>query len=223
MAGNRQDTRARLLAAATGLFAERGFHGTTVREIAERAGANVAAANYHFGSKEGLYLGVLRTQFSEVRGRLRESGAIPADEELDALSKEQLAAIVKTRVATMLDFLLGPPPSPHATLMAREMLDPSEALPAIVAEFVSPQVAELGAVLRRLAPKLEREDVESCVFSMIAQVLFYSWTKPVHLLLQGRKEYARGTARVLAEQIGEFSLGGLARLAGRRERRRRGR
>ena len=65
-----QDTRARLLEAAVGLFAERGFHGTGVREIALRAGVNVASANYHFGSKEELYLEVLRGHFAAVRARL---------------------------------------------------------------------------------------------------------------------------------------------------------
>ena len=65
------ETRDRVLRAATELFAERGFHGTKVRDIAARAGANVAAGNYHFGSKRDLYLEVLRALFAEVRGTAR--------------------------------------------------------------------------------------------------------------------------------------------------------
>jgi len=52
-------TGARVIRAAGTLFAERGFHGTTMRDIAERAGANVASGHYHFGSKRDLYLAVL--------------------------------------------------------------------------------------------------------------------------------------------------------------------
>jgi AcrR family transcriptional regulator len=47
-------TRERLLEAAGHVFAEHGYHATTVREIVKRSGANIAAVNYHFGGKLGL-------------------------------------------------------------------------------------------------------------------------------------------------------------------------
>ena len=70
-------TRARLLDAAAALFAEQGFHGTTVREIADRAGVNLAAGNYHFGSKRALYLEVLRDHFARIQTALRAHGGAP--------------------------------------------------------------------------------------------------------------------------------------------------
>ena len=98
------------MAAATALFAERGFHGTTVRDIAERAGANVAAGNYHYGSKKALYLEVLRAQFALVRGMLVARGASPKPEELARLARPALVRILRARVKVMLDILIGPPP-----------------------------------------------------------------------------------------------------------------
>jgi AcrR family transcriptional regulator len=50
-----RDTRQALLDAATRLFAQRGFDGTSVREIADEAGVNLAMVSYHFSGKEGLY------------------------------------------------------------------------------------------------------------------------------------------------------------------------
>src|SRR5688500_1118917 len=53
-------TRQRLLEAAGEVFAEQGFSKATVRDICTRAGANIAAVNYHFGDKEKLYCAVVR-------------------------------------------------------------------------------------------------------------------------------------------------------------------
>jgi AcrR family transcriptional regulator len=53
-------TRAKLLSAALGVFAERGTDGGSMREIARRAGVNVATAYHHFGSKRELFLAIFR-------------------------------------------------------------------------------------------------------------------------------------------------------------------
>jgi len=49
------DTDARLLQAACNVFAEKGFRQATIAEIRRKARANIAAVNYHFGSKQALY------------------------------------------------------------------------------------------------------------------------------------------------------------------------
>jgi AcrR family transcriptional regulator len=222
-AADPQDTPGRLLAAAAELFAERGFHGTTVRDIAQRAGANVASASYHFGSKDGLYLGVLRTHFAEIRRRLERRRISTEDVELDRLTREELVRVLQSRIATMLEMLIGPPPGLHGTLMIREMTDPSEALPVIVEEFIRPQIEETGALLRRLEPSLSDSDVERCVFSIMGQAMFYRLTRPAQLVLQRRDELPRGLAKDLARHIAEFSVGGMSRLAANRRGVRHGR
>ena len=55
------ETRHKLIEAAGEIFAEAGYQNATVREICARAGANVAAVNYHFGDKMGLYTELLKT------------------------------------------------------------------------------------------------------------------------------------------------------------------
>src|SRR6266850_6459065 len=61
-------TRERLLDAAEKLFAGRGFRATSVRHITAEAGCNLAAVNYHFGDKVGLY----REMFHRRLGALRQ-------------------------------------------------------------------------------------------------------------------------------------------------------
>lgn len=66
------DTRDRLLDAAEGLFGERGFKGTSLRAITDRAEANVASVNYHFGSKLELLKAVLLRAYGYVSDRQLE-------------------------------------------------------------------------------------------------------------------------------------------------------
>lgn len=57
------DTKERIIEVATDLFADRGFEGASIREIAKVAEVNLAAINYHFSNKQNLYYEVLRHGF----------------------------------------------------------------------------------------------------------------------------------------------------------------
>lgn len=59
-------TQINLLRSAEQEFAERGFHGASIREITRRAGANIAAVNYHFGSKESLFIEMIRHRVEPI-------------------------------------------------------------------------------------------------------------------------------------------------------------
>jgi TetR/AcrR family transcriptional regulator len=73
------DCRSRLLEVGTRLFAERGLHGVSVRELSQAAGASISMISYHFGSKEGLYSEVLQEQFAcfDQIEEIRRQGAGP--------------------------------------------------------------------------------------------------------------------------------------------------
>jgi len=62
-------TRDAIIKAAVVLFAEKGFEGTSVRDIVTKARVNQAAINYHFKGKSGLYLEVLKTAFDRLTDR----------------------------------------------------------------------------------------------------------------------------------------------------------
>ncbi len=62
------ETKGKIVEAATKLFAEKGLDGVTVREICAAAGVNVALVNYHFKSKEGLYAVCIERLFARIGG-----------------------------------------------------------------------------------------------------------------------------------------------------------
>jgi AcrR family transcriptional regulator len=209
-------TRARVITAAAALFAERGFHGTTVRDIAQRARVNLAAGHYHFGSKETLYLEVLRVQFADVVAQLEQRGARLAGRR-SRLGRAALRELLRTRTAAMLEMLLGPPPALHGTLMMREMCDPSAALPDIVEQFIQPHKREMEAIVGGLMPQLSRDQIERCVFSIVGQVFFYRHMFPALRQMVGLEAPTHAWLRAVADHITEFSLGGMQRVAsGRR-------
>ena len=77
-------TREAIIKAAVHLFAEKGFDSTSVRDIVTKARVNQAAINYHFKSKDGLYLEVLKIGFERLT---TDAGFDP--EKLKSLSREQ--------------------------------------------------------------------------------------------------------------------------------------
>ena len=73
-----QDAKEKLLAAATRLFAEKGFAGVSIRQLAEAAGVNSAMISYYYGGKEGLYEAVLTTQYERLLGKFEAIAVLQA-------------------------------------------------------------------------------------------------------------------------------------------------
>ncbi|TBR07331.1 MAG: TetR/AcrR family transcriptional regulator [Lysobacter sp.] len=95
-------TKDRILGAAEELFAQYGFSGTSLRQVTSRADVNIAAVNYHFGSKENLVNEVFRRRMDEMSDqRLSALKAAMADgnAELEPI----LAAFVEPALAMAQD------------------------------------------------------------------------------------------------------------------------
>jgi AcrR family transcriptional regulator len=82
-----KDKRGNILVTALHLFAEKGFEGTSVRDIAEKASVNVAMVNYYFGSKDQLFQQILETKFSATRGLLDEIFKDPSLSSIEKINK----------------------------------------------------------------------------------------------------------------------------------------
>ncbi|RII27658.1 MAG: TetR/AcrR family transcriptional regulator [Geobacter sp.] len=77
----KNDCRTKLMEIGTRLFAERGLHGVSIRELSQEAGASISMISYYFGGKEGLYSAVLQEQFAcfDQIEEIRKQGAEPLD------------------------------------------------------------------------------------------------------------------------------------------------
>src|SRR5215510_1851052 len=110
-------TRERIVEAAGEIFAEKGFDATTVRDICQAAGANIAAVNYYFGDKERLYVeAVVRAH----RWRL-DQAQLP-DWNDDTPPREKLADFIHTYFPRVLG---GPDDTWRTRLVMREIMQPS--------------------------------------------------------------------------------------------------
>src|SRR6267142_6975907 len=121
---NIAETRRQLLEAAGEVFAEVGFRDATVREICRRAGANIAAVNYHFGDKEKLYTEVVR--YSQQKALEKHPPLL--DVSPNASPEKRLRAFVESLLRRIFD---TGPIAWHGKLMSREMIEPTPALDSL--------------------------------------------------------------------------------------------
>ena len=193
-------TERRLLEAAGEVFSDQGFRNATVREICRRAGANVAAVNYYFGGKEGLYREVLRDSFARALEQYPPQGGLKPG----ASPQERLHAFVR---AMLLRCLSPGRPAWHGKLMVREMAEPTGALDDLVRDFIRPNYETLQGIVRSIAgPGLNGERLRLACTSVVGQCLFHRFAQPVIRTLMPKARYSLQEIDRLALFIAEFSL-----------------
>lgn len=194
-----EQTRERLLDAAREVFSECGFQGATVREICRRAGANVAAVNYHFGSKDGLLAEALHFESLKL---LQESNA-----KADASPEVRLGLFLRDFMHMLLDEQNA---STQCRIMARELADPTPALDKIVCEAIAPLHDFLSRLVREIVgAKVSEAELRRCVHSIIGQCSFYRHSHPVLQRLHPELRYDGQEIDAIAQHIADFSLHGL--------------
>jgi TetR/AcrR family transcriptional regulator, regulator of cefoperazone and chloramphenicol sensitivity len=194
-------TRARLLKAAERLFAERGFKKVTVREICRAARANVAAVNYHFGDKLGLYREVMQVAIDAMRDATeaaREAGeGQPADEKL------------RRYIVIFLHRVLSRDAEHVHRLISREMNDPTRALDDLVEQGVRPRIEYLSGVIAEMTGCAPSDlSVLRCVAAIQSQSLIYV-RNPIASRLGLTFEPTPAHIDEAARHIAEFSIAGV--------------
>ncbi len=159
-------TRERVLEVACALFAEAGFHGTHLREVCKRAGANVAGVCYHFHSKEGLYEAVIMEAGRQISRPADQGHGGPSD----AAPEQKLRTIIESLFQR-----LGGDQMWIAKLLARELVDPVCGAAVFAGSGLQRDFIELeGAMRELLGAGADQGLVRLHALSVVSECLFYS-------------------------------------------------
>lgn len=199
----KQATKERLLQAACGIFAEKGFREATVAEICDAAGANIAAVNYHFGDKEKLYDEVWHCAFSLATDAYPLDGGLPENPGVEDYLHAFASAILHRIFSEGESGLF-------ANLLYREMASPTLTLKSIAKDCLFPQSYYMASVIKDMpGPGFDEPTLFLCIHSIIGQCAFYNFSRPLREHMIGRKTMSEEEIDRIARHIAQFSLGGL--------------
>jgi AcrR family transcriptional regulator len=176
-------TRDRILKTAERLFAERGFNGVSVRELAAAANVNIASIGYHFSSKEGLLAEVYRRHCEPmIEERLR---GLAAAARLGG--KARVAAIIEAFVRPALSQVDVEEGETFIRLRAVLSGENSELLEKLVAENFDQSSSAFIDALCDCLPHLSRTDV-CWRFHFLLGTVYYTAAGPhrIHAFSNGR-------------------------------------
>lgn len=178
------DVRAQILNHATRLFAEQGYDGTSVQQIADAVGIRKPSLLYHFRSKDELRQNVIAEMLAHWNAVL--PGLL-----LKASTEERFDATMEA----LTEFFIEDPD--RARLFLRETLDRPESMQAMLAQFVQPWVELLGGQLERAKEQgLVQPDVDPQAYAVEVIAMAVAGTAVIDTLRVVLPEIpARGTTR----------------------------
>ncbi len=154
------DTKEKILDTAEKLFAKKGFHSTSLRLITKEAGVNLAAVNYHFGSKESLLEAVFerrlnplnsirRKRLKEIRDNAGKTGTLPSVEDV-------LRAVIEP---TLKFKASGKGAENFIALVGRSMVEPNETVLRIFQNRIRPLFLLCFEILCEALPNMPKETI----------------------------------------------------------------
>jgi len=146
-------TKDRILGAAEELFAQFGFTGTSLRQVTSRADVNIAAVNYHFGSKENLVNEVFRRRMDEMTAQ-RLSALNAAIEQHPGVLEPILAAFVEPALALAQDRHGG---GAFVRVVARAYAEKNDGLRKFLSDHYGHVLREFAKAIAACMPELSKE------------------------------------------------------------------
>ena len=204
-----QDTKSRIVDAAELLFMEHGFEATSLRSLTSAAGVNLAAVNYHFGSKEELFQSVLTRRLDamnqermDLLARLeREAGERPVS------CEKILSAMLIPALRLARDEKRGG--KNFLRLLGRAYADPAP----FIRNFLSAQYAEMigrfKESFQKALPHLTRQELTWRLhFVMGALSYTLAGTDALKLIAQAMP-HEKDNDELLLQRLAPFLVAGL--------------
>lgn len=200
------DTRARILHAAEEHLAAHGYDGTSLRAVTADAGVNLAAVNYHFGSKAGLLAAVLERRL----GGMNQARLARLDE-LEAAGDPDLRALVHAFIGVPVRWMVEQGEEGRATmqLVGRTHTSPNEVVRRVLYEQFGEVARRFHAAFSRALPGVAPEDVTFRMMATIGVLKFFlsAGGPPAADLPHHGPDPDQLVARVVAFALPGFSAG----------------
>lgn len=166
-----QKTRDSIISAAEKLFAEKGFRAMTLRDVTKEAGVNLAAVNYHFGSKIKLMHAVIERRIEPINRERIER--LDAHIEKCAPAAVPLEDIFEALFRPFFDHAMlakGPDPA-FIQMIGRAMTEPADFMRKMHKEFFVELSYRFMAELKRTCPELSDQDLQLRFFLSVSTML----------------------------------------------------
>ncbi|MBN2333177.1 MAG: CerR family C-terminal domain-containing protein [Deltaproteobacteria bacterium] len=200
-AERKKSTKERLLESAALVFTEKGFANASVAEICELAGANIAAVNYHFRSKDALYRQVLEFTFSQAEKRY------PMAHDTGMIAEERLYRMI---LALLQRILCAEIKGNFYKLVSKEMAEPTAASGDLIGEIIFRQCSRMQQVIQDIyGNPADDELLMRMTHSIISQCLFLGQHKEGRSHHLKRRPLELADAESFARHIADFSIAGI--------------
>ncbi len=203
------ETRTRILDAAEELFMQHGFGGTSMRQLTAKAGVNLAAVNYHFGSKDALIEAVFRRRLDPMNaGRIAELERLEKEAGGRALSPEAIIrAFVGASLRMIEDAKCGG--RNFIRLLGRTYTDPHKQIRALIGQLYAPAMERFKNAFERSLPQMPRDELVWRLHFMFGTLAYTLAATDTVQLIAGCKPEDRYDARLLEARLTAFLAAGL--------------
>ncbi len=200
------ETRTRILDAAEELFMQHGFEGTSMRLLTAKAGVNLAAVNYHFGSKHALIEAVFRRRLDPMNtARIAELERLESDGNLSAESI--IRAFVRPSLRLIEDAKGGG--RNFIRLLGRAYTQPAKMIRQLIGQMYAPTMQRYKAALERALPQMPRDELVWRMHFMFGTLAYTLAATDTVQLIAGCKPEDRYDARLLEDRLTTFLAAGL--------------
>ena len=204
------ETRTRILDAAEELFMQHGFEGTSMRLLTTRAAVNLAAVNYHFGSKDALIEAVFRRRLDPMNAaRLGALEKLETEAAGRALAPEAIIRAFVGESLRMIEDAKGGGRN-FIRLLGRTYTEPAKSIRALIGQMYAPTMERYKAALERALPQMPREELVWRMHFMFGTLSYTLAATDAVQLIAGCKPEDRYDARLLEDRLTAFLAAGLS-------------
>jgi len=197
-ASRKKTTGELLLDCAGQLFAEHGYSGTSIKMIADASKQNIAAVNYHFGTKQNLFICALKHVLSHIMQPVKtEAGE----------SKEILSVLLRVFIHDRCMFLLsGKAPAWYGKLIVRAGFETPFAEDQKSIKVFKPDFEFLENLAGRIKKGVDPVRARWWAYSVVGQIFFYVFGRDMIKTANPDTSFDIRTVNAISEHIYELSL-----------------